>query len=424
MQMKKAAVLFLFLLSCAAPLSAGQAQDVMRIAAVVNTEVISVYDLLARLHLIVASSNLPDTPEMRQRLAPQVLRGLIDERLKLQEAKRLNIKVSDEEFNAAVADIERRNNIPSGSFADFLKARGIDAATIFEQIRAGIAWSKVIQQRVRPRVQITDDEVRETMERIRANANRPRFAVSEIFLAVDTPEQEESVRQSAERILEQINKGASFATIARQFSQSATAAVGGDMGWVEEGQLDTDLDNALRKMQPGQIAGPIRTAGGYYILALRDKRAAGAGAGTNVNDVTVSIGQVFLAVPAKATAAQIDSQKKLATTISETATDCDDIQKLSRESGATSGGLIRNVKVGSLAEPLRPPALSLPIGKASEPIQTKDGLVVIMVCERSGDAALPKDEEVRDMLGRQRLESLANRYLRDLRRGAFLDVRV
>jgi peptidyl-prolyl cis-trans isomerase SurA len=421
--MKKAAVLFLFLLACAAPVSGGRAEDIMRIAAVVNTEVISVYDLVARLHLIIASSNLPDSPELRQRLAPQVLRGLIDERLKLQEAKRLNIKVSDEEFKGAIADIEKRNNIPPGSFKEFLAARGIDASTIFEQVRSSIAWGKVIQQRIRPRVEITDDEVREAMDRIRANANQPRYSVSEIFLAVDVPEQEDSVRQGAERILEQINKGANFAQIARQLSQSATAAVGGDMGWIEEGQLDTELDNALRKMQPGQVAGPIRTAGGYYILALRDKRRAGY-VGSNPNDVTVSIAQAFLANPAKATAAQIDNQKKLATNISQTAANCNDMQKLSKEAGATSGGMIRNVKVGSLAEALRPDAASLPIGKASEPIQTKDGVVVIMVCERTGDESLPKLDEVRDTIGRQRLESLANRYLRDLRRAAFLDVRV
>jgi peptidyl-prolyl cis-trans isomerase SurA len=421
--MKRVAVLFLFLLSCLAPATGAHAQDLMRIAAVVNTEVISVYDLIARLHLIVASSNLPDSPELRQRLAPQVLRGLIDERLKLQEAKRLNIKVNDDEFNAAVTDIERRNNIPAGSFKEFLATRGIDAATIFEQIRASIAWGKVIQQRIRPRVQITDEEVRETIDRVRINANQPRYAVSEIFLAVDVPEQEESVRQGAERILEQINKGANFGTIARQFSQSATAAVGGDMGWIEEGQLDTDLDNALRKMQAGQIAGPIRTLGGYYILALRDKRFAGT-VGANPNDVTVSLAQAFISLPAKATAAQIDNQKKLAASIGEKATSCDEMQKVSRESGAASAGLIRNVKIGSLAEAVRPFAAALQIGKASEPIQTKDGIVVVMVCERSGEDALPKDDEVREMLGRQRLESLANRYLRDIRRAAFLDVRV
>ncbi|MGE5147382.1 MAG: peptidylprolyl isomerase [Candidatus Eiseniibacteriota bacterium] len=420
--MKKAAVLFLLLVASVVPSTAGRAEDVMRIAAVVNTEVISVYDLIARLHLIVASSNLPDSPELRQRLAPQVLRGLIDERLKLQEAKRLNIKVTDEEFKSAVADIEKRNNIPAGSFKEFLAARGIDAATLFEQIRSSIAWGKVIQQRIRPRVEITDDEVRETIDRIQANSNQPRYAVSELFFAVDTPEQEDSVRQGAERVLEQINKGANFGQIARQFSQSATAAVGGDMGWIEEGQLDTELDNALRKMQPGQIVGPIRTAGGYYILALRDKRIAGS-VGANPNDVTVSIAQVFLAFPPRATPAQINSQKKLATTISQTAADCKDMDKLSHEAGAT-GGVLNNVKVGSLAPPLRPSALALEIGKASEPIEAKDGMVVIMVCERTGDTGLPKPEEVRDTLGRQRLESLANRYLRDLRRAAFLDVRV
>src|SRR4030081_840756 len=95
------------------------------IAAVVNDEVISVFDLVSRVRMVMISSNIADTPETRQRIAPQVLRSLIDEKLQLQEAKRQSVTATDEELNKGLEQIEKQNNMRSGQLNEFLKARGL-----------------------------------------------------------------------------------------------------------------------------------------------------------------------------------------------------------------------------------------------------------------------------------------------------------
>src|SRR5947209_17434585 len=105
-------------------LSAGPAAaQETRIAAVVNDEVISVADVAARIRLVLISSNIPDTPDTRQRVARQVVRILIDEKLEMQEAKRLNITVSDDEVAKALANIEAQNKLPKGGLEAMLTAR-------------------------------------------------------------------------------------------------------------------------------------------------------------------------------------------------------------------------------------------------------------------------------------------------------------
>ena len=102
---------------------------------------------------------------------------------------------------------------------------------------------------------IGDQEVDEAMERLKQGADKPQFLVSEIYIGVDRPEDEISVRASAEQIVEQIKQGASFQTVAGQFSQSPSAADGGDIGWVVQGQLAEEIDRALSELRPGEIAG-------------------------------------------------------------------------------------------------------------------------------------------------------------------------
>src|SRR5437870_11780056 len=86
----------------------------MRIAAVVNDEVISMFDLVSRMRMVMVSSNITDTPEMRQRIAVQVLHSLIDEKLELQEAKRQSVTATDSEINNGLQQIEKQNNMKSG----------------------------------------------------------------------------------------------------------------------------------------------------------------------------------------------------------------------------------------------------------------------------------------------------------------------
>lgn len=403
------------------PAKSGLDRNQMRIAAVVNNEVITVRDLVTRLNFVIITSRLPNRPAVRKRLAKQILRSLIEERLKIQEAKRLGLKVSKGEIRAAISRIEKANNIPQGKLMTVMARQGADARTVVEQITSALAWRKVVSRKIRPRIRISNEEILEVIERARSSRGRTRYRVFEIFLAVDTPEQDAEVLKAAQRLFEQIKIGSSFIRIARQFSQSATASVGGDLGWIELGSLSKEIDSRLSRMKTGQVAGPIRTIDGYYIISLRARQVIAA---ANPANVVVSLTQVTLRFPPKASAADKDSQRSLAKKISETASSCDDMEKLSKEIGAASAVRLKNVKVVSLSAALRAPARSLAIGKASAPIESTSGLVVMMICQRKGDTNLPQVKDVRRQLAVRRLNILTRRYLRNLRRSAYLDLRV
>ena len=254
------------------PVDRAGSQEAVRIAAVVNNEAISIPDLVARIDIAIVSSRLQISEELRQQLAPQVLRSLIDERLKVQEAERLRVRASRAELANARRTVEQRNGIPAGGLDDFLRRQGLDVASVTEQLRAEILWSKLVRGRLGAAVSVGEGEIDEAIARLEANRGRPEYRVAEIFLAVDSSEREAEVRGAAASLYRQLSAGASFAQIAQQFSQSATAAVGGDIGWVVEGQLPGEIETVLADLEPGSIAPPVRAFDGYYIVSLIDRR--------------------------------------------------------------------------------------------------------------------------------------------------------
>jgi len=219
--------------SAAAP---GQPADI-RIAAVVNDEAISVYELASRIKMVMVSSGIPDTPEARHRLSTQVLRTMVDERLQIQEARHQNVVASDDEVDKAISQIAKQNNMNPDQLEQFLKQRGIERAAVVSQVSASIVWAKLIRRLAAQTTPVSDEEIDDAMKRMKESANEPQSRVGEIFLPVDNPQQDEEVRQLAERLTQQMRQGARFSGVAQQFSQSPTAAVGGDLGWLNPAEL-------------------------------------------------------------------------------------------------------------------------------------------------------------------------------------------
>ncbi|MCZ6764524.1 MAG: peptidylprolyl isomerase, partial [Alphaproteobacteria bacterium] len=264
------------LLAASALFGQAAAQSVHRIAAVVNDEVVSAFDVQQRIALVILSTGLPNDRQTQRRLRPQVLRTLIDERIQMQEAQRLSIKVNQGDIDRATERIENQNNIAPGGLSDMLRRRGVTRDAFVEQITAAIAWSKLVQGRLRPTVTVSDEEVQQVVDRLQASVGETEYRVAEIFLSVDSQDVDEEVRRTGLRLIEQIRGGARFSAIAREFSQGVTAAGGGDMGWVQPEQLPQDIAATLERMATGRVSLPVRSTGGYYILLLRKKREIGA----------------------------------------------------------------------------------------------------------------------------------------------------
>lgn len=401
-----------------------KSQSVQRIAAIVNDELITAHDLESRIRLVIFSTRLPNTVDTRRRISSQVLRTLIDERLQMQEAKRRNISVSRRDLQRAKETIEKQNRLPKGGLEQVMKQNGIPLESINEQLRTGIAWSKLIGRRLRPRITIGEDEIDESLERIRSRQGQAEYRLSEILLTVDSPDQEANIRRTAERITDQVKKGARFNAIARQFSQSATAAVGGDLGWQHESELDDTLRQVIGRMGKGSMSSPIKTVAGYRILLLRDVRKI---AQSEAKPITLDLRQIFLPLPRQSAPSDIEAQIDLAKIVRDTASSCSDFSTLAKEVGSPRPPSLGKFALKDLSPAIRQVVKDIPAGKISDPLKMPDGVMVLMVCNRDGGTSvikLPKRDEIADRLMNERMSLGARRYMRDIRLSAVIDVRV
>ncbi|MBT7943797.1 MAG: peptidylprolyl isomerase, partial [Alphaproteobacteria bacterium] len=222
-----------------------RAQEALQIAAIVNEQIISAYDLNMRLTLVMLFSGLREAPETRRRLAPQVLRTLIDEELKRQEAKRIGIDITDKEVGKIMRNMEKSSNLHKGGLREYLVQRNVEISILSNQIRADISWKDLVGGRYGRSVNITEEEIDEVLAKIKDNEGKPEYRVSEIFLPVDKPENDAQIAALANRLIEQARSGVNFAALAKNFSKSQSAGKGGDLGWNRIGQLEQELDNAL-----------------------------------------------------------------------------------------------------------------------------------------------------------------------------------
>jgi peptidyl-prolyl cis-trans isomerase SurA len=243
------------------------------IAVVVNQDVITRSDVDNRMNLIATSTGMPRTPELMGKLRPQIVEMLIDEQIRIQEARRLKVEVTKEDIDSGFAQIAQNNNIPPEKFRSMLVASKIQMGTMEDQIRAQIAWGKVIQKRLRPQIEISDADIDSELEMIRAKIGKAEYLVANIFLPVNEQKNDGDVSTLASRLVSQIRENPSlFPRIAQQFSQAPGAAQGGMIGWISEGQLATEIDARLPTLEVNQISEPIKTMTGYNIVMVREKR--------------------------------------------------------------------------------------------------------------------------------------------------------
>ena len=416
--MRCACLRFIFILCGLAACGVAQAQQAGRIVAVVNDDIITRYDVIARLGIALSSSNVEDTPEIRQRLGSQILRTLMDERLQSQEARRFGINVSEREIAEQIADIETRNNLQPGGLDRFFRSNRLDIEALKEHLRVEAAWNKLLARRVAPRVEVGIDEVEARLAERRAAVGSSEYVVSEIFLAMNDPAREGEVRAVADGIVAQLRAGASFEGLARQFSQSSSAAIGGDLGRVRAGQLDSRLEAALDSLAPNSFSLPVRLENGFYILLLRERRVV---EGSAAEEAEFALKRLHFTAPDGAAPAQSETLRERAAAVGSTVAGCTDMERAATEAGIEEPVDAGRVKLGNLPEQLQREVSSLEPDIASSPIPWEGGFLVLMVCER---ITTPEDTREREAIARQlrveRINRRADRYLQDLRRTALI----
>jgi peptidyl-prolyl cis-trans isomerase SurA len=162
---------------------------------------------------------------------------------------------------------------------------------MYAQIEAQVAWGKVVQARLRPKVIISERDIDAVIERLKRTQGSTEYLAAEIYLPFDNAEREGKALQLANRLVSEIRSGkASFFTLAQQFSKSAGSSSGGNLGWLPESQVDPDILKALKKTPKNKVTSPIRTPDGFHIMLLRDKRSISEGTMPSRDQINYNLG--------------------------------------------------------------------------------------------------------------------------------------
>jgi len=394
--------------------------NLRRATAVVNGSVITGTDVDQRLALILAANQGKISEDEQKRLRLQVLRNLIDETLQIQEAKAADVAVDEAEVNQSYARVASQNfNQNTQAMDAYLKRVGSSPDSLKRQIRGELSWQRLLQRNVQPFINVSDDEVNEYIERLKASKGTEEYRLGEIYLAA-TAESQQQVEANANQIMQQLRQGGSFVAYARQYSQASTAPVGGDLGWVRLGQLPGEVGEAVRDMQPGQLAGPIAIPGGYDIVYLIDKRQVLT---ADPRDAVLALKQISIEFPKGVSEAQANAKAENFAKTIKTAKGCGDVDQVAATIGAQ---VVANdqVKARDLPGPIQSSILNLSPGETLPPFGSlTEGVRILMLCGRDDPQADsgPNFEQVMSQLEDDRINKRAQMYLRDLRRDAVIE---
>jgi peptidyl-prolyl cis-trans isomerase SurA len=394
--------------------------NLRRATAIVNGEIITGTDVEQRLALVLASAQTKPGPEETERLRMQILRNLIDETLEIQEAKTAEITIDEAEINETYERVAQQNFRQSVATLDsYLRKIGSSPASLKRQIKAELAWQRVLRRNVQPFVNVSQEEVRELIDRLKAAKGTEEYRIGEIFLSA-TPESRATVAENAKRIVDQLRGGGSFVAYARQYSEASTAAVGGDLGWIRLAQLPSELGAAARELSPGQLVGPIETRGGYSILYLIDRRQVLT---ADPRDSILSLKQVSVDFPAGIKQADATRRAEEFAAAMKSAHGCGGVEAVAAKIGAK---VVSDDQIAArdLPGPLQSAVLGLSVGQTTQPFGSlSEGVRVLMLCGRDepkADAG-PSFDQVMSQMQDDRVNKRAQMYLRDLRRDAIID---
>lgn len=395
---------------------------VRKATALVNGDVVTETDVEQRLALVVAANGGRIGPEERERLRVQILRNLIDEKLQIQEAKDKDITVPDADVDETFTRVARNFKMNPDQFNQYLQERGASADTLRQQVRAELAWSRLLRRRVEPFVAVGDDEVNAVIKRLEESKGKDEYRVGEIFLSAAAENDAERMAV-ANNIVQQVRAGGSFVAYSRQFSEAASAAVGGDLGWVRAEQLDERVRPAIETLAPGQVSNPIRVPGGIRIVALIEKRQILT---ADPLDATLSLKQITLPLPPGSTEAQARAAGQRLAAATRGMGGCGRAEAVAKDVGAEVANNDQ-LRVRDLPPQLQRIVTDLRVGETTPPFgAAEEGVRVLVLCgrdESTMQAKMPSFDELQAQMNEQRVSMMARRYLRDLRRDAVVDYR-
>ena len=256
---------------CVAPRIA-QAQ-VNRIVAIVNDEAITLGDLTAHMSALLQQVDTAELgEEQSKQMREAVLQRLINERLMVQEAKRLGLSVGLEEVSERLQEIREQLGDPA-EYERMLRETQLNEEQLKQKIRDQLLVQQVIQREVRSKLELSPTEVaRAAGSPAPSNAPMEQVHVAHLLIRATEERSADEARRIVEHLHDELQAGAKFSELAQRYSEDGHGKDGGDLGWVDPGDLLPELDAVLPSLKPGEHSAPIQTKLGSHLVQVLDRR--------------------------------------------------------------------------------------------------------------------------------------------------------
>ncbi len=419
-------LLFALFLLCPGSGMAAETQLLDRIVAVVNDDVVLQSELDQEVRSIeqkLAQVGAPDMPgnEIRK----QALERLILEKLQLAEAKKTGATVDDETLLRAMNNIAKQNGLSLEELAAALQEQGMSMEEYREELRKEITLQRLRNREVVSRIQVTKAEVDNYLAHAEENpGGRDAYHLRHILIATPDGASSEEIaaaRKQAEDILQRLKNGEDFAALATRYSAGQQALEGGDLGWLEAGQVPTLFAKDLATMEKGEVRGPYQAASGFHIIKLEDYK------GGDKNIIRQTHARHILIRTDEMTSDQ-DAKNRLEQ-LYQRIKGGEDFAALARahsddKASAIKGGDLGWVSPGDLVPKFEEVMDALPIGGLSEPFRTQFGWHIVQVLERRDHDATEevKRDKAKLALRKRKADEALQLYLRKLRDQAYVEI--
>lgn len=420
--MMKAFLYSLFFVTLPMAAMAAPASLKPAIAAVVGEQAISSYDVENRLAFVIATTKLSDNPDTVARIRPQIIRALIDEKLQLMEAVKYNFTVTDDDVDKAIVDIEKTRNMQPGAIFRMMQERRIPKSTFTDQIRAQLAWRKLVIKKIRPLIRISNEAVELALKSVSAAPAAQELKISIITLPVDKQAREQEVVRTMEKLTKELRDGASFEEVSRQFSGQLGEIGKTDAFWIRAEQLDPVMGRALVSAKTGTITEPIRTEAGFAIVKVYDVRTKAA---ETSPETELMLKEIVLTLSPDASNKEANILVDISEEVAKHPGTCEDksVAGLSDTSGVDIHVTLEPVLLSQLPPAIRTIVEPLKAGEISAPFASPEGIRLYMLCNKKDATEAANFERVRNQLFNQQIELEAQKTMRNLRRDTFIEIR-
>jgi len=387
------------------------AQETQSISVIVNDEVISRYDVNQRVRLILVTSGIPPTEENLKRIETQSVKALINERIQLQEASKLEVPESQEEIQLMLDRIARGNQTTSEGIIENITSQGVKVDTLISQIKSELLWNKIVRGRFGSYINISDDEINIVYDRTIESINKIQYDISEIFIGFEDEREEKESKELADKLVEQLKNDIAFEPVAQQFSQAPSSGQGGRIGWVSEGQLDQEIITGIENLLSSSISKPIKTVNGYYIIKVNGRSEEG---GKNPMKNQYNLTSVTFS----------KEDKDSANDFSENFVSCKRLESLLENYNEKEINVIGDRLLQELPTELHDELLKKDAGDTLSPRLSEETIDIILICDRKDDIGVQVNKNtIEDNIYSQKLGMMSRRHLRDLRRDAVIEYR-